>query len=70
MYVEFDVSNHLHLLHIRTAIDSWSLRYQIPVKQKTVRYRHRMGMDHEENFTVFFLTWTGPPYHVIKNRDH
>lgn len=70
MYVEFPVDNHLHLLALRQRIDQWQNRYQIPVRQKTVRYRHRLGMDDERNFTVFFLTWDGPEYQVIHNRNH
>jgi len=70
MYVEFPISNHIHLLGLREKIRIWSRRYQIPVTQKTVRYNHRMGMDHEENFTIFFLTWEGEPYRVIENRNH
>ena len=70
MYVEFDFSNHLHLLKIKKYIEAWQQRYNIPISQKTVKYRHRIGMDDERNFTVFFLTWQGPEYRVIHNRNH
>ena len=70
MYVEWDIDNHIHLLALRQSIDNWQTRYGIPVRQKTVRYRHRLGLDDESNFTVFFLTWTGPEFRVIHSRNH
>ena len=70
MYIEFEVQNYLHLQALRHKIDSWQLRYGVPVTQKTVRYRHRVGMNDEQNFTVFFLTWQGPEYKIIHNRNH
>lgn len=70
MYIEFDVSNYLHLMYIRRCLDDWQQRFEIPVRQKTVKYRHRVGMDDERNFTVFFLTWQGPEFQVIHSRNH
>ena len=70
MFVEFDVHNHLHLLSLRQRIDAWQRKYNIPVRQKTVRYRHRVGMDDETNFTVFFLTWQGPEFRVVHSRNN
>lgn len=70
MYVEFEFHNHLGLLGIKNSIRSWQARYKIAVTEKTVKYRHRLGMDDEKNFTLFFLTWQGPPYNVVLNRNH
>jgi hypothetical protein len=70
MYVEFQFDNYLDLMGLRLRIDRWQRRYRIPITQKTVKYRHRIGMDHEENFTIFFLTWDGPAYQIVSNRNH
>ena len=70
MYVEFEFSNHIHLMAVIRRLDAWQQRYRIPIRQKTVKYCHRVGMDHEENFTIFFLTWQGFEYRVIHNRNH
>ena len=70
MYVEFTIQNHLHLLALRHRLERWQQRHGIAISQKTVKHQHRLGMDDEKNFTVFFLTWDGPEYRVIHNRNH
>lgn len=70
MYVEFQFDNYLDLMGLKRRIDRWQSRYRIPITQKTVKYRHRIGMDHEENFMIFFLTWDGPAYKIVSNRNH
>jgi hypothetical protein len=60
MYIEFglpkvlpDLANHL----IDRALHSWSMHYQIPYNTKTIKYTKRVTFDHDENYSLFALTW-------------
>ena len=70
MYVEFDVTNWLHLMRIRSEVDQWQQRHNITVRQKTVKSIHRVGLDDESQWVLFMLTWQGSPFRVIHSRNH
>lgn len=70
MYVEFDVSNWLHLMRIRSEVDQWQQRHNVTVRQKTVKDVHRVGLDDESQWVLFMLTWQGSPFRVVHSRNH
>lgn len=70
MYVEFNVTNWLHLMQIRSAVDSWQQQHGVVVRQKTVKNIHRVGLDDESQWVLFMLTWRGPEFRVIHSRNH
>ena len=70
MYVEFDITNWLHLMQIRNAVDQWQQKHSIAVRQKTVKNIHRVGLDDESQWVLFMLTWRGPEFRVIHSRNH
>jgi hypothetical protein len=70
MYAEFPFDNHWHLAGIRRRLDAWEAKYKVPLRHKTVRYTHRVGMDDETQFVLFALTWQGPAFRMIHNRNH
>jgi hypothetical protein len=70
MYAEFAFDNYLHLAAIRKKLDAWENHYKIPLRHKTVRYIHRVGMDDETQFVLFSLTWSGPAFRMIHDRNH
>ena len=70
MYVEFDVTNWVHLMRIRSEVDQWQLRHNVVTRQKTVKNIHRVGLDDESQWVLFLLTWQGSPFRVIHSRNH
>ena len=70
MYVEFDVTNWLHLMRIRSEVDQWQQRHCVTVRQKTVKDVHRVGLDDESQWVLFMLTWQGSPFRVVHSRNH
>lgn len=61
MYIEFDLPRDgaytATLGALKIAISRWATKYQIPYTQKTIKYTHRLGFDHEEYFSLFSMTW-------------
>lgn len=57
MYIQFDVRYNTELEDIKREIKSWADRHGIRYSQKTIKYTHRLGFDHDGDFTVFFMTW-------------
>lgn len=65
MYIEFKLptvagglisSQALH--QIKKELELWSMRYQIPYTQKTIKYTHRVGLNKPDHFSLFSLTWS------------
>lgn len=65
MYVAFPINTMVDLERIRSEIDAWNQRYNIRFTQKTVKNTHRLAFDHAENYTLFFMTWSGSRYDIV-----
>lgn len=64
MYIEFKLPQgaaghaaNYALWEIKQEIEAWSMRYQIPYTQKTIKYTHRIGLNKPEHFSLFSMTW-------------
>lgn len=54
------------LYAIRDALLAWSTKHNIPYKQKTIKYTHRVTFDNDEFYTFFTLTWNPQESHVLR----
>lgn len=57
MYIQFDVRYNTELEDIKREIKSWADRHGVRYSQKTIKFTHRLGFDHDSDFTVFYMTW-------------
>ena len=57
MYLRFDVRYNTELEDVKREIHEWALRQNVRYSQKTIKYHHRVGFDHEKHFTLFTMTW-------------
>ena len=57
MYIRFDVRYNNELEDIKREIKSWAERYGVRYTYKTIKYHHRVGFDHDQDYTLFQLTW-------------
>lgn len=64
MYIEFKLPTVAGgliagqaLYQIKQELEVWSMRYQVPYTQKTIKYTHRVGLNKPEHFSLFSLTW-------------
>ena len=72
MYVEFQLPRNMGTRIMAEAIKAeiaiWADRYQVPVSaysQKTIKYTHRLGFNHERYFTLFSMTWDKYDYQIV-----
>jgi len=65
MYITFDVYFQHELDHVRQQIQDWADQYGIRYTQKTIKYKHRVSFDKDKDFTLFYMTWQGPPYEIV-----
>jgi hypothetical protein len=65
MYIVFDVRFQQDLDLVKQQIADWAERYQVPYTQKTIKYQHRLGLNREKDFTLFYMTWEGVPYQTV-----
>jgi len=72
MYVEFQLPHGMSTRVMSNAIKSdiaiWADRYQVPdsaYSQKTIKYTHRLGFNHERYFSLFSLTWTSFEFRIV-----
>ena len=71
MYIVFDLPNSstaaMHLIHtINQELHAWSDRYDISYNTKLVKYSKRVTFDHDETYSFFAMTWTGPDYKLVE----
>jgi hypothetical protein len=74
MYIEFDLlpdidmaPGHRAAINLRIIQESmltWSERYNIPYREKTIKYTHRITFDHDESYTFWAMSWN-PEQHKI-----
>jgi hypothetical protein len=57
VYIRFNVRYNNELEDIKREVRSWSERYGIGYTYKTIKFHHRVGFDHHEDFSVFVMTW-------------
>ena len=72
MYIEFQLpqgmSTRVMANAIKADIAIWADRYQVPASvysQKTIKYTHRLGFNHEKYFSLFIMTWNSFNFQVI-----
>ena len=77
MLIEFDLPQGASgqaalytLSYLKFDLGSWSIRYQIPVTQKTVKYIHRVCFEKDEHYTLFAMTWEGRRFRIVTNRNN
>jgi hypothetical protein len=67
MYIEFDLlpdvdmaPGHratVNLRIIKEGMLSWSKRYNIHYRQKTIKYTHRVTFDQDDSYTFWAMSW-------------
>ena len=70
MYIAFelpqDESYSVVLALIKVEIVDWATKYSVPYTQKTIKYTHRLGFNHEKHFSLFSMTWTANiPFQIV-----
>ena len=76
MFIEFSLGEGVGSLPayqklelIKEEIKNWSVRYDIPYTQKTIKHTHRLAFDQDRYYTVFATTWTSNlEYRIIDRR--
>ena len=72
VYINFRIDTDQQVFttfyRIRDQVKDWALRHDIHYTEKFHKGNYRVGLDRAEDFTVFFLTWNGPPYEVLGDR--
>jgi hypothetical protein len=73
VYIEFTLPQGAggmtasHALSIvRKQLAVWAEKYNIPYKQKTIKYTHRVTFDNDEFYTFFTLTWNPQQSNVLR----
>ena len=67
MYIVFDVRYQKDLDLVKEQIAQWAEKYQVQYSQKTIKNQHRLGLNREKDFTLFYMSWAGVPYQVVDN---
>lgn len=67
MYIVFDVRFQEDLDLVKQQIANWAQRYQVHYSQKTIKNQHRLGLNREKDFTLFYMSWDGVPYQIVDN---
>lgn len=63
MYIEFTLPDHSNqaasnALHIiKKAMQTWSQQYNIPYREKSIKYRYRITFDQDELYSFWAMTW-------------
>ena len=66
MYIEFDLLPDVQtampdwyhtLLTIQDAMNSWSNRYSIQFREKTIKYKYRVTFDQDQTYSFWAMTW-------------
>lgn len=77
MYIEFMLPNGSagqaaahSLLIIRRELVEWSMKYDIPYTEKTVKYTHRVCFDNPDHYSFFSLTWNLDRKYYALGRYH
>ena len=65
MYLTFDVRYQHELEYIEDQIKTWAEQYGVSYTQKTIKHKHRLAFNREKDFTLFYMTWQGPPYEIV-----
>jgi hypothetical protein len=68
MYIEFDIlAAGDDFATLERSVESWALAHGVPFSTKVAKgLKYRLGLNHPEHFTLFFMTWQGPSY-TVKN---
>lgn len=67
MYIVFDVRFQHELDTVKEQIAQWAEKYQVHYSQKTIKNQHRLGLNREKDFTLFYMSWDGVPYQIVDN---
>jgi len=65
MYIRFDVLHQSELDSLKDLIQHWAQQHDVHYTQKTIKTHHRLAFNRDRDFTLFFMTWSGPDYQVI-----
>ena len=67
MYIAFDlqVPYSVHLAQLQEDISAWAQRYNIRYTTKVHKLRLRLGLNRDQDFTTFTMTWTGDDYELV-----
>ena len=67
MYIEFDLRPKVHLAPrpaagaalriIQNEMQAWSHRYSIAFRDKTIKSKHRVTFDQDQNYSFWAMTW-------------
>ena len=65
MYIEFELPSDdrnsqaaaYALSIIREEIHDWLQKHPVESTQKTIKYKHRLAFNDDQNYTLFALTW-------------
>lgn len=64
MYIEFRLPQgaggqtaYYALSVIQTEIAHWLEQHHVAVKQKTIKYTHRLTFDDDRHYTLFAMSW-------------
>ena len=72
VYINFRIDTDQQVFttfyRIRDQVQDWAQRHGIHYTEKFHKGNYRVGLDRPEDFTVFFLTWNGPPYEILGDR--
>lgn len=74
MYIEFQLPPNKGLsithamLFIRKELVEWSIKYQIPYKEKFVKDKIKVTFTDPEHYTFFGLTWEPKTYSAARYR--
>jgi hypothetical protein len=72
MYIEFDILNVMdNLDSLEDAVTAWAKTHDVPYTTKVAKgFKYRLGLNHPEHFTLFFITWSACEYQVKNAKQH
>jgi len=72
VYIEFTlpqgISTRVMSEAIKAEVAIWANKYQVPdsaYSQKTIKYTHRLGFNHEKYFSLFSMTWDKFNFQIV-----
>jgi hypothetical protein len=72
VYIEFSLprgmSTRVMANAIKAEVAIWADKYQVPASaysQKTIKYTHRLGFNHEKYFSLFSMTWNSFDFQIV-----
>ena len=67
MYIAFEipVPYPVHLERLQQDIAAWARKYDVRYTTKVHKLRLRLGLNRDQDFTTFTMTWTGDPYELV-----